>query len=65
MFVISECLSLTSLSSLMFVIKTGAYPSGTLKEAPEFDGLLALPTNIRLGWKGLPGANTSTYHDHS
>jgi len=36
----------------MFVRKTGAYPSGTLEEAPEFDRLLALPTNIRLGWKG-------------
>jgi hypothetical protein len=24
---------------------------------------LALPTNIRPGWKGLPGANTLAYYD--
>jgi len=24
---------------------------------------LALPANIRLGWKGLPGANTPSYYD--
>jgi hypothetical protein len=24
--------------------------------------LLALPINIRLGWKGLPGTNTLTYN---
>jgi hypothetical protein len=26
---------------------------------------LALLTNIRLGWKDLPGTNTLAYHDHS
>jgi hypothetical protein len=26
---------------------------------------LALPTNTRLGWKGLPGANTLAYYKHS
>ncbi len=25
------------------------------------DALLALPTNIILGWKGLPGTNTLAY----
>ncbi len=24
--------------------------------------LLALPTNIRLGWKGLPGTNTPAFY---
>ncbi len=28
-------------------------------------GLLALHTNIRLGWKVLPGANIITYYEHS
>jgi len=27
--------------------------------------LLVLPTNIRLGWKGLPRTNTLTYHEKS
>jgi hypothetical protein len=27
--------------------------------------LLALPTNIRLGWRGLPGTNTPAYYDPS
>jgi hypothetical protein len=25
---------------------------------PHYDRLLASPTNIRLGWKSLPGTNT-------
>jgi hypothetical protein len=43
---------------LMFVVKAGAY----LREAPfrwsTLGRPLALPTNIRLGWRGLPGTNT-------
>jgi hypothetical protein len=44
------------------VIKSGAYRSG----APErcllhLGRLLALSTNIRLGWKGLPVTNTLAY----
>jgi hypothetical protein len=38
-----------------------AYPSeptGT----PNYGRLTALPTNIRLGWKSLPGANTPVYY---
>jgi hypothetical protein len=38
----------------MLAGKTGAYQSAPLKRRP-----LALPTNIRLGWKGLPGTNTN------
>jgi len=25
----------------------------------------ALPANIRLGWKGLPGTNTLAFYEHS
>jgi len=27
--------------------------------------LLAIPTNIKLGWKGLPGVNTPFYNENS
>ncbi len=27
-------------------------------------GVLALATNIRLDWKGLPGTNSLTYYEH-
>jgi hypothetical protein len=47
------CLFLTGLSSLMFAGKTTDFQ---LTGDP-----LSLPTNIRLGWKGLPGTNTLTY----
>jgi hypothetical protein len=43
------------LPSLMFVGKARAYPSDANK-AP------ALPANIRLGWKGLPGKNALAYY---
>ncbi len=46
----------------MFVGKAGAYPSEagfTLKGS-----LLALPTSIRLGWKGLPETNTLASYEH-
>ncbi len=36
--------------------KAGAYPS----KAPFW--LVALPTNIRVDWKGLPGKSTLAYH---
>jgi len=44
----------------MFVRKAGAYPSGATKEAPLTSRLMALYTNIRLGWKGLPGTKQSS-----
>jgi hypothetical protein len=40
--------------SQMFASKAGAYLAETLSGAPSWDRLLALPTNIRLGLKGLP-----------
>jgi hypothetical protein len=33
-----------------------------LSGAPHEGRLLALPANIRLGWKGLPGINTLAYY---
>jgi len=43
----------------MFAGKVGAYPSESLQGRP-----LALPTNIRLGWKGLPRTNTLAYYEN-
>jgi hypothetical protein len=44
-----------SLSMRVFVATHVKHLSG----APLKGRLLALPTNNRLGWKGLPGENTS------
>jgi hypothetical protein len=47
--------------SLMFASQFGACLSG----APAYvSRLLALPTYIRLGWKGLPETNFSAYYEH-
>jgi hypothetical protein len=43
----------TVLPSKEKVIFQGAYPRP-----------LASPTNIRLGWKGLPGTNTLAYYEN-
>ncbi len=51
--------------SLMFAGKAGAYPSEAPLGAPHKGRLLASPTNIRLGWKGLPGTNALTYYEKS
>jgi len=48
----------------MFAGKAGAYPSEHLSGAPLYGRPLALPTNIRLGWKSLPGPNTLTYYEN-
>jgi hypothetical protein len=52
-------------ASLMFVGKGGAYlsevPFRVLQGTSE-GRLLALPTNIRLGWKDLQGTNTLAYY---
>jgi hypothetical protein len=42
----------------MFADKVGAYPS------KAHFRILALSTNIRLGWRGLPGTNTLAYYDN-
>ncbi len=36
-----------------------------LSVAPIKGSLLALPTNSRLGWKGLPGTNSLAYNGKS
>ncbi len=42
-----------------FPVKPCAHPDA-LKSV--FGRLLAIPTNIRLGWKGLPRTNTLAYY---
>jgi hypothetical protein len=49
-------------SSLIFVKKQGPILVVNLKEAPLSGGLLALPTLIRLGWKGFWGTSTLAYY---
>ncbi len=46
----------------MFAGKAGAYPSEPPFSAPLKGRLLALAAKNRLGWKGLPGANTLAYY---
>jgi hypothetical protein len=36
-----------------------------ISDAPLSVRLLALSTNIRLGWKGLPGTNVLAYYEKS
>jgi hypothetical protein len=45
----------------MFAGKVGVKD---LSGVPIFGRLLALPTNIRLGWKSLLGLNTPAYYEH-
>ncbi len=48
--------------SLKVVGKAGAYPSVAPLGAPLKGRLLALPTNIGVGLKGLPRTNTLAYY---
>jgi hypothetical protein len=50
--------------SLMLADKTGAYKVKDLSGAPLYGRFLASPTNIRLGWKGLPWTNTLAYYEN-
>ncbi len=50
--------------SPMFVSKSGAFLSKTHFRFYPLEMLLALPTNIVLGWKGLTGTNTLAYYEH-
>jgi hypothetical protein len=45
--------------------EAGAYPSEAPFRCSTLGSLLALPTNIRLGWKGLPGTNALAYYKNS
>ncbi len=55
-----ECLSRASLSRIVqcLQVRQKLAQVKRLSGAPLYGRLLALPTCIRLGWKGLPGANT-------
>jgi hypothetical protein len=44
----------------MSAVKAGAYP-----KVLHSGKLLALSTNIRLSWKGLPGTNALAYYQNS
>ncbi len=49
--------------SLIFAGKVGAYLSGALMRVQPNGRLLALPENIRLGWKLMAVANTLTFYN--
>jgi hypothetical protein len=44
--------------------KTGPTQVKQLSGTPLWSRPLALPTNIRLGWKSLPGTNTLAYYEN-
>ena len=49
----------------MFVSKARVYHRlNHLSDAPLLGKLLASPTNIRLGWRVLQGANIVAYYEH-
>jgi len=45
----------------MFVCEPGAYPRVEHLKGASLRKALALPANIRQGWKSLPGTNTLAY----
>ncbi len=62
-----ERLSLASLSSLVYGLwaRPRAYPRVEHLKDSSIGYALALPTNNRLGWKGLPGTNALAYYKNS
>jgi hypothetical protein len=48
----------------MFAGKALAFPANISYPSAFWGRLLALPANIRLGWKGLPETNTLTYYEN-
>jgi len=48
----------------MFEDKAGAYPRVEHLKSASFSQAPALPPNMRLGYKGLPGTNTLTYYEN-
>ncbi len=49
--------------SIMFVGEAEARAFPYLSDAPLKGRFMALPTNIRLGWKGLPGKNAPANYE--
>ncbi len=49
----------------MFVGKAGAWPKVQHLKDASLGYAQALPANIRLNWKGLPGTSASAYYKNS
>ena len=49
--------------SVMFAGEAGAFRVKPLSGAPLKGRPLSLPTNIRQGWRGLPGTNALAYSE--
>jgi hypothetical protein len=60
-----ECLSLASLSNLVYYLWLRPYPKVKYLKGAQFDQAPALLTNISLGCTGLPGTNTLAYYENS
>jgi hypothetical protein len=60
-------LSLASLTSLVYCLwaRPGAYPREEYLKGSSIGKASVFPTNIRLGWKGFPGANTQAFCKNS
>jgi hypothetical protein len=54
-----------SIQAYCFQVRQEPTRGEHLKSSPNLGGLLALPANIILGWKGLPGTNTLTFNEYS
>jgi len=46
--------------SRLMIVNAGAYPTKASLDDTLQGRLLALPTIVRLGWKGFPGTNISS-----
>ncbi len=62
-----ECKSRTRFSSLVYCVwaRPGAYYRVEHLKSSSMGQTFALPTNIRLGWKGLPETKALAYHECS
>jgi hypothetical protein len=60
-----ECLSSARLSSPVYYLwmRPGAHPRVEHMKIASLRQTLMLPTNISLGWKGLPGTNILAYYE--
>jgi hypothetical protein len=64
MLTVNEYLSLAGLSRCLQV-RPEAYPMAQHLKRASLGQALAILTNIRLGWKGLPERNTLAYYENS
>jgi hypothetical protein len=63
LFIIMLNVSMLSVIRLSVIILNVVAPFLTL--GASHGKAQALPPNIRLGWRGLPGTNTLTYYENS